>query len=386
MSTLDPYIVLGLEIHASNADIRRAYKSRALIFHPDKPTGDVKRFQEIATAFSILGDPISRSLHDMSLTPSVFERPVREDKSPTAPQVIHINLEEMVMGGTRDLIITVTSTCGSCRGTGARDPHDFITCLACYGSGKQRAVSDQTAVFGSKSCNSCAGEGGCNISSQRCATCRGACRTKLHVQCVLTIPAGVQNGQVLKAFEVSKESDSKTNHQSSWACVARVEDSMFDETLLPLEEGVMMSVAFSKSAHDLTAVSVFVSLSLVEMLCGFERTIQVLGESVRFDRCVYDPALGDPSKINHRQNSENATVPFIIHILTRIMYPAKSLICPFTSVFKHILLPPVSSTRHLTSERSKMPTLAEMKRKNQGKASLVHGTLQAAELKGGSRG
>lgn len=58
-----PYEVLGISPNATQEEVKKAYKKRALRYHPDTcrgGTGEVdqatKRFQLIAEAFAILGD------------------------------------------------------------------------------------------------------------------------------------------------------------------------------------------------------------------------------------------------------------------------------------------------------------------------------------------
>ena len=48
------YNTLGLNSNATNAEITRAYRKLALIHHPDKPTGNVQKFQEINNAYHAL--------------------------------------------------------------------------------------------------------------------------------------------------------------------------------------------------------------------------------------------------------------------------------------------------------------------------------------------
>ncbi len=63
----DPYKILGVPKGASEADIKKAFRTLAKKHHPDKHAGDAaaqKRFQEISGAYDILGDKDKRAQFD----------------------------------------------------------------------------------------------------------------------------------------------------------------------------------------------------------------------------------------------------------------------------------------------------------------------------------
>lgn len=63
----DPYQVLGVPKNASEADIKKAFRTLAKKHHPDKHAGDAaaqKKFQEISAAYDILGDKDKRAQFD----------------------------------------------------------------------------------------------------------------------------------------------------------------------------------------------------------------------------------------------------------------------------------------------------------------------------------
>lgn len=67
---LDHYAVLGLEQGCSPADIRKAFRAKALRWHPDKAgTGAEakRRFQEAADAYEVLGDEEKKKAYDFQL-------------------------------------------------------------------------------------------------------------------------------------------------------------------------------------------------------------------------------------------------------------------------------------------------------------------------------
>src|SRR5690554_889328 len=63
----DLYEVLGIARTATDEEIRRAYRKKALKFHPDKCPGDehaAERFQALSMVHSILSDATKRQLYD----------------------------------------------------------------------------------------------------------------------------------------------------------------------------------------------------------------------------------------------------------------------------------------------------------------------------------
>jgi len=63
----DPYEVLGVSKGASEAEIKKAFRSLAKKHHPDTHANDpkaVKRFQEVSAAYEILGDKEKRAQFD----------------------------------------------------------------------------------------------------------------------------------------------------------------------------------------------------------------------------------------------------------------------------------------------------------------------------------
>src|ERR1700761_6404499 len=63
----DPYKVLGVSKTASEAEIKKAFRSLAKKHHPDTHPGNDKakqRFQEISAAYDVIGDKDKRAKFD----------------------------------------------------------------------------------------------------------------------------------------------------------------------------------------------------------------------------------------------------------------------------------------------------------------------------------
>ncbi|XP_053552320.1 dnaJ homolog subfamily C member 7, partial [Bombina bombina] len=68
----DYYKILGVDKNASEDDIKKAYRKRALMHHPDRHSGataevqkeEEKKFKEVGEAFTILSDPKKKARYD----------------------------------------------------------------------------------------------------------------------------------------------------------------------------------------------------------------------------------------------------------------------------------------------------------------------------------
>ncbi|KAI7685962.1 hypothetical protein SSS_08701 [Sarcoptes scabiei] len=58
--TFDPFEILGIDPQSSGNEIKKAYRRLSLIYHPDKETGDEKKFMKITKAYAALTDEQAR--------------------------------------------------------------------------------------------------------------------------------------------------------------------------------------------------------------------------------------------------------------------------------------------------------------------------------------
>ena len=190
----DYYKVLGVTKNDSQEDIRKAFRKKAMDYHPDrnKSSDAPEKFKEINEAYQVLSDTEKRSQYDRfghagvnagRSTGSPFEgfetfggfgdifdsffggssrrsgnQPTRGDDIYTS---INLSFEEAVFGIEKTLSITRIESCEVCNGTRAEPGTSPTTCSSCNGSGQVRR--SQQSVFGQFTqvvgCSSCEATG-----------------------------------------------------------------------------------------------------------------------------------------------------------------------------------------------------------------------------------
>ncbi len=227
----DYYEVLEVPRTASEEDIRKAFRKKALEYHPDrnKSADASEKFKEVNEAYQILTDPDKRQQYDRFGHAGVrsgssqgmgqgFEgfdvfggfgdifdaffggggsTRTRAREGRDLITNLTISFEEAVFGTTKEVEIQRTELCGHCGGARSEPGHPKETCSNCRGTGRVRRA--QRSVFGQfvteATCNVCGGTG--EIIKTPCTHCHGTGLERAKRRIQVTVPAGVSNGMRL---------------------------------------------------------------------------------------------------------------------------------------------------------------------------------------------
>ncbi|HML83750.1 MAG TPA: DnaJ domain-containing protein, partial [Bacteroidales bacterium] len=184
MAKRDYYEVLEVSRNASDTEIKKAYRQKAIQFHPDKNPGDhtaEEKFKEAAEAYEVLSDPEKRKRYDqfghagvngqggggfgggMSMEDifsnfgdifgSAFGGAFggfggqssggrRVNKGSNLRIKVSLTLEDIAKGTHKKIKVTKYVPCDSCGGTGAKNSSSYHTCSTCNGQGQVRRVTN----------------------------------------------------------------------------------------------------------------------------------------------------------------------------------------------------------------------------------------------------
>ncbi len=111
---------------------------------------------------------------------------------------IQISFSDSIFGTNRKVLITKTSTCLTCNGSGAKHGSKMQTCKNCNGQGKIH--EQKRTIFGNiantKICEVCMGSG--EVPKDPCETCKGKGVLRREEEVSIIIPPGIRDGEMIR--------------------------------------------------------------------------------------------------------------------------------------------------------------------------------------------
>ncbi|HSS81418.1 MAG TPA: DnaJ domain-containing protein [Gaiellaceae bacterium] len=195
---MDYYEVLGLQRGADATEIKRAFRAKARLLHPDV-SGDPdaeERFRELADAYAALSKPASRLLYDRfgyrgrGAWPAgpaqglfdLWERSRRRSAGDVAE--VELDFYEAARGGRQRVRYRARTACSSCT---------TRHCPTCDGRGNRRESLDDgdVRVLQLVTCEDCGGTG---RFAGACEECGGSGEVQGERETEVTVPSGVEDG------------------------------------------------------------------------------------------------------------------------------------------------------------------------------------------------
>ncbi|TWJ13734.1 molecular chaperone DnaJ [Bacteroides zoogleoformans] len=246
MEKRDYYEILEVGKTATAEEIKKAYRKKAIQYHPDKNPGDKvaeEKFKEAAEAYDVLSNPDKRARYDQfghaglggaagnggpfggfgesmsmddifSMFGDIFgghrgfggsfsgfggfgSSSAQRYRGSDLRVKVKLNLKEISTGVEKKFKLKKYVPCAHCHGTGAEGNDSTETCHTCKGSGT--VIRNQQTILGTMqtrtTCPTCNGEG--IIIKNKCKECAGEGIVYGEEVVTVKIPKGVSEGMQL---------------------------------------------------------------------------------------------------------------------------------------------------------------------------------------------
>lgn len=242
-SKKDYYETLGVDKSASEQEIKKAYRKKALQYHPDKNPDNKEAenlFKEAAEAYEVLSDSQKKSRYDqyghagmggssggfggggagMSMD-DIFSHfgdifggggggfggfggggsrggsRRQVNRGSNLRVKVKLTLKEVAHGAEKKIKVKKQVGCSHCSGTGADKGTAFSTCGTCNGTGQVTRIAN--TILGqmqtTSACPHCQGDG--KAITTKCVHCSGEGISKEEEVISIRIPKGVMEGMQL---------------------------------------------------------------------------------------------------------------------------------------------------------------------------------------------
>ncbi len=240
-SKRDYYDILGVAKDAEAGEIKRAYRKKAIQFHPDKNPDDPtapEKFREATEAYEVLKDTQKRAQYDRfgHAAAGAFGgggsgfQGVDIDLNDALESFLRnfgmgggfgdifgghggsgsrrhgrdlqlnlkVTLREAAHGAQKTVKVNKQVSCTDCQGSGSAKGSTAQTCPQCRGHGRVRQVRQSLLgqMVTEGVCPRCQGRG--NLVTDPCSSCRGTGTVRGEETLSIKVPAGVSTGNYME--------------------------------------------------------------------------------------------------------------------------------------------------------------------------------------------
>ena len=238
----DFYEVLGVDKSATPEQIKKAYRKKAMEFHPDRNPGNKEaeeKFKEVGEAYEVLSDADKKARYDQfgfagvdpnygagqggnpfgggfgggfgdfgdifsDLFGGAFGGGTRSAQQQNVPRKgenimsrLELTFEEAAFGCEKEVSTPRIENCPNCSGSGSADGV-IETCSNCRGTGRVTVMQNMMGMRmqTQSACPHCSGRG--KIIKNPCSTCKGKGKVRKNNKVKVKIPAGIDEGQSVR--------------------------------------------------------------------------------------------------------------------------------------------------------------------------------------------
>ncbi len=249
MAKRDYFEILGIDHSSGDAEIKSAYRKKAMQYHPDRNPDNKEaeeKFKEATEAYEVLKDPQKRQMYEQyghagvdqsaggfggqgfgggfdlndalrafmrdfggggggggSIFEDIFGmdsgggQSRRRARGEDLRIKLKLSLNEIANGVEKSIKVNRVVSCDTCDGSGVAAGSSKQTCGQCKGAGQVRTVT--RTFLGTMqqvtTCSTCRGAG--EVISNPCKSCRGEGRVRGSSKVNINVPAGVSSGNYM---------------------------------------------------------------------------------------------------------------------------------------------------------------------------------------------